>query len=198
MLRELCDSFLMLFIVFDAVGNAPVFYTLTKGYSEEERSRIFAKSVLVAGSLLVFFTFFGWPVLEYYGVALDDFRVAGGILLMILAIEGLLGRVEAMRLESEDVAIVPMATPLLAGPGSIYVVMYLNSTYGPLPTLFSIAANTAVTYVFLKYSGMLLERLGRNVLLVLSRLMAFLLAVVAVAMLREGLEGMAARFLELP
>ncbi|RLE82509.1 MAG: MarC family protein [Thermoprotei archaeon] len=188
-LKVYWDSFIMLFVVFDAIGNAPVFYVLTKDLSEGKRHQVFRKSVVVAGLLLLFFMFAGVPFLEYYGVTLNDFRIAGGILLLLLAIEGVLGKVEAQLIRSEDIAIVPMATPLLAGPGSIYTVMYLNSVYGASPTLVSILLNILVTWIVLKYSDFLLTKLGRNVLLVLSRLMAFLLAVIAVTMLRQGIEG---------
>lgn len=90
-------------------------------------------------------------------------------------------------LRGEDIAIVPMATPLLAGPGSIYVVMYLYTKYGIVPTLFSIIANTLFAFIMLKYSNFLLNKLGKNVILVFSRIMSFLLSVIAVTMLREGI-----------
>lgn len=83
-----------------------------------------------------------------------------------------------------------MATPLLAGPGSIYVVMYLYSVYGLLPTIFSILLNIAIALLILHYSEKLLAKLGKNLLLVLSRIISLLLAVIAVTMIREGLQGM--------
>ena len=190
------DSFFMLFIVFDAIGNVPIFYMLTKDMDRRRRHRIFFRSVVIAGCLLIFFMFFGDLFLSYYKVTLDDFRIAGGILLLVLAVEGLLGRVEAEIIRSEDIAIFPMATPLMAGPGSIYTVIYLNSLYGFAPTLTSVILNVAFAWIILRCSDWILSKLGRNFLLVFSRIMAFLLAVIAVTMLREGVVGIASRYLK--
>lgn len=192
-MKELWDSFVMLFIVLDSVGNIPIFYSLTSRFTESERRRVFAKSVAVASALLVGFALAGYGFLEYYGVTFADFKVAGGLLLLLIALEGILGRIEAEQLRSEDISIVPMATPLLAGPGSIYVVMYLRHAYGLAPTLASIALNTLLAYAILSGSGRLLEKVGRNTVLVLSRVLLLLLAVIAVSMIRSGIEDFTGR-----
>lgn len=186
--REYWDAFIMLFIVLDSIGNIPIFYSLTSNMDESKRRKVFAKSVIVASSLLVFFTFFGYSFFTYYDVTFTDFKIAGGLLLLLLALEGLVGRIEAETLRSEDVAVVPMATPLLAGPGSIYVVMYLNTVYGTLPTLLSIAFNTILAYFILVSSELFVQKIGKNTILVLSRIFSLLLAVLAVSMIRSGLE----------
>ncbi|MHB9301748.1 MarC family protein [Thermofilum pendens] len=186
-LKELWDTFLMLFIVVDSIGNIPIFYSLTSGMGREERIKIFEKSVAVASALLVFFAVFGYPFFQYYGVSFTDFKIAGGLLLLIIALQGVFGRVEAEALRSEDLAVVPMATPLLAGPGAIYMVMYLNSVYGLLPTLVSIALNTLASYLILTKSNVLLEKAGKNTILVLSRIFSLLLAVLAVSLIRSGI-----------
>jgi len=185
------DAFLMLFIVFDSIGNVPIFYSLTSDMGEEERLRIFYRSVSIAFVLLTFFMFFGFGFLAYYGVTMQDFEIAGGLLLFLLAVEGVMGKTEAEQIKTEDIAVVPMATPLLAGPGSIYVVMYLNEIYGPVPTLFSIIANTLIALWVLKYSQQILTKAGKNMVLVISKLFALMLAVIAVSMIREGVEAIA-------
>ncbi len=187
-MRDYWDAFIMLFIVLDSVGNIPIFYTLTSNMSEEERKKVFAKSVLVASLLLLFFTLFGYSFFAYYNVTFTDFKIAGGILLLLLALEGLIGKVEAETLRSEDVAVVPMATPLLAGPGSIYVVMYLHKVYGLLPTLASIALNTLIAYAILSGSDTIVSKVGKNTVIVLARIFSLLLAVLAVSMIRSGFE----------
>lgn len=175
-----------LFIVFDSLGNIPIFYALTAGMSEDERRRVFAKSIVVASALLLLFTFAGTSVLDYYGVSFSDFKIAGGIVLLTVALQGMFGRIEAEMLRREEVAIVPMATPLLAGPGSIYTVVYLSKVYDLATTLFSIAVNTLIAYVVLTKSGSILSRIGKNAVLALSRVLSLLLAAVAVSMIRSG------------
>jgi len=181
------EAFLLLFVVFDAVGNAPIFYALTREYTKEEKTQIYIKSLMVAAILLLGFAFLGDVIFAYFHITLDDLRIAGGLLLFMLAIEGLLGREEAQLMKSEDIAIVPMATPLLAGPGSIYTVIYINSVHGPFPTLFAIAFNVCVALLIFKYVEYLLRKLGRNLIAVLSRILAFILAAMAISMIREGI-----------
>ncbi|AKG38493.1 MAG: MarC family protein [Infirmifilum sp.] len=187
-MRSFWDSFIMLFIVLDSIGNIPIFYSLTSNMEESSRKKVFAESIIVASALLIFFALFGYSFFQYYNVTFMDFKIAGGLLLLLISLEGLIGRVEAETLRSEDVAIVPMATPLLAGPGSIYVVMYLSTVYGVLPTLLSIALNTIIAYFILVGSNHIIQKIGKNTILVLARIFSLLLAVLAVSMIRSGLE----------
>lgn len=194
-LEDFWYSFIMLFIVLDSIGNIPLFYSITEKMSSEERAKAFTKSVIVASILLTVFAVAGHHLFSWYGSSFADFKVAGGLLLLLIAVGEILGRIEAEQLRSEEIAVVPMATPLLAGPGSIYAVIYLNSTHGLLPTLVSIALNTGVAYVILSKSSLILEKAGRNALLALARILAFLLAVFAVTMIRSGIEEIAAGLL---
>jgi multiple antibiotic resistance protein len=189
-LQQYLTAFIMLFVVFDALGNVPIFYSLTEGLEFRKRRRIIQNSVMIAGVILLFFALGGGLILDFFRVSLDDFRVAGGTILFIIAIEGLLGRVEAMKIKPEQLAVVPLATPLLAGPGSISLVIYLmEAGYGPGPTLVSIAANVAAAWIILTYCDVFFKVLGRNGSLVIARIMALILAAIAVAMIREGVEG---------
>jgi len=189
-LQQYLTTFIMLFVVFDALGNVPIFYSLTEGLEFKERRRIIQNSVMIAGVILVFFALGGGLILSFFRVSIDDFRIAGGTILFIIAIEGLLGRVEAMKIRPEQLAVVPLATPLLAGPGSISLVIYLmEAGYGPGPTLASIVANVAVAWVILTYCDVFFKVLGKNGSLVVARIMALILAAIAIAMIREGVEG---------
>jgi multiple antibiotic resistance protein len=187
-LKEVWDSFVMLFIVLDSVGNVPIFYSLTSGMRASERKRVFLKSMLIASLLLVFFTLFGYAFLAYYNVSLADFKIAGGVILFVIGVGGIFGKIEAEMLRSEELAVVPMATPLLAGPGSIYMVMYLNNTFGLAPTLLSILLNTVAGYIILANSNILLEKAGKNTVLAVSRIFSLFLAVLAVSFIRSGIE----------
>jgi len=185
-LKQLWDSFAMLFIVLDSVGNVPIFYALTSTLSEAERYRIFTKSIVIASLMLLTFALTGGAILDYYGISMADFRIAGGLVLLLIALFGIFGRIEAETLRSEQVAVVPMATPLLAGPGSLYTVIYLSRVYGTAPTLASIVLNTLAAYAILRASGLILEKAGKNTVLALSRIFSLLLAVLAVSIIRSG------------
>jgi len=186
-------AFTMLFAVFDAIGNVPIFYTLTEGLSTKERKKTIQNSVIIAGIILFVFALGGKLILNFFHISVDDFRIAGGLILLIIAIEGLLGRVEAMKIKAEQLAVVPLATPLLAGPGSISIVMYLmEAGYGFWPTTTSIVANVLVAWALLTHCDKVFKVLGRNGSLVFARIMAFILAALAIAMIREGIIGIMA------
>jgi len=184
------QAFITLFIVFDPIGNIPLFQTFTSTYSIEKKKQIINNSVGIALVILIFFAIAGFYILDLFRISINDFRIAGGILLFIMSLEGLLGKEEARWLNREDIAIVPLATPLMAGPGSIYTVMYLTQPpNGPLVAIFAMITNIALQWVMLKYSDKLMRLLGKTGSTIISRIMAFILSAIAIGMIRAGLLG---------
>ena len=190
--EQLVRATLLLFIAVDPLGNAPLFYALTAAMTGEERRRIVRRSIQVAFTILIAFALAGDIMLSYFGLTVADLRIAGGIVLLIYGIIGILGQTEATMIqepeEREALAIVPLATPLLAGPAAIATVVYVKATAGIYVSLASTAIITAVTYVMLHYSDILMEKMGRNGSIALSKIMSILLAAIAVAMIRSGIE----------
>jgi multiple antibiotic resistance protein len=184
------QAFVILFIIFDPIGNTPIFHSLTQKFETPARRKIIRTSVLVALIILIFFAIGGVFILNFFKISINEFMIAGGTLLFILAVEGLLGREEARWISSEDVAIVPLATPLMAGPGAIYSVIYLMaSPYGPSYALFSIFTNVILQYLLLIYSDKILKIIGKTGSTVISRIMAFILSAIAVGMIINGAKG---------
>jgi multiple antibiotic resistance protein len=184
------QAILLLFIAVDPIGNAPLFYGITVELEAATRRSIVRKSIIVATIILVVFAVAGDLLLYYFGLMLADFRIAGGIILLIYGIAGIFGRTEAETIgrpeEVEAIAIVPLATPLLAGPAAIATVLYLKAAYGLAISLLSIAINSLVTFAMLYHSQKLMELLGRNGAIALSKIMSILLAAIAIAMIRQG------------
>ena len=178
---------LILFVILDPLGNAPIFYSLTIMLSEKDRRSIIRMSVIVATLILLIFSIGGVLILSFFNITVDDFRIAGGTILFIIAVKGILGRVEAESVEREAVAVVPMATPLLAGPGSITTVIYIAQAYGIHYSVLSIIINSIIAYLLLVNGDRLLAILGRNGSIALARIMAMILAAIAVSMIREGI-----------
>jgi multiple antibiotic resistance protein len=183
---ELVAAILMLFVVLDAPGNAPLFYFFTRDLDEYRRIATIRKSVLFASTILLIFGLIGDLVLLYFDITVDDFRIAGGIVLFIYAVLGILGYSPAQEARGEEIAVVPLATPLLAGPGAITVVIYLKYSVGLLVTIVSIIVNMLIAWLLLENGGRLLAMFGRSGSMVLSKIFAILLAAYAVAMIREG------------
>jgi len=183
-LEELITAVFMLFVVIDAPGNAPLFYFFTKDLELDRRIKTIRKSILVATGILFFS---GDLVLRYLGITVDDFKIAGGAILFIYAVLGILGHTEAEEVSSDDLAVVPLATPLLAGPGAITVIIYIKYAMGFVIALASLAINMVVAWILLENGGRLLSMLGRHGSMVLSKVLAILLAAYSIALIREGI-----------
>ncbi len=184
------QAFLTLFIIFDPIGNVPLFHAFTSSFEPQRKVKILNDSVKVAFIILAVFAVIGAYILDFFMISMDDFKIAGGVLLFIMSIEGLLGKEEGRWMNREDVAIVPLATPLMAGPGSIYTVMYLmQPPNGPLVAFFAIITNVALQWALLRSSNKLMKILGRAGSTIVSRIMAFILSAIAIGMIRSGLVG---------
>jgi multiple antibiotic resistance protein len=182
------QGFVILFIIFDPIGNIPLFHSFTASFDEESKRRIVNHSVMIALLILIFFAVGGVLILSIFSISINDFMIAGGILLFILSIEGLLGREEARWLDREDITVVPLATPLMAGPGAIYTVIYLmRPPYGPAVAFVAMIGNVVLQWLLLVYSDKVLRLIGKTGSTIISRIMAFILSAIAIGMIRQGL-----------
>ncbi len=181
------EAFFLLFSILDPIGTVPIFMALTEDFPEK-RAKIVRQSVILASIILYVFAYVGWFIFQVLGITLNDFRIAGGIVLFVVAFDHLAGRDSRTRkLEAEDVAAFPLATPLLAGPGAISTVVILaNPPYGPFLTFVVISINAFLTYIILLRSDIVQRLLGVNGSRAMTRIMALLIAAVGVAFVREG------------
>lgn len=185
------EAFVLLFAVIDAVGTVPIFIGLTEG-SGGSRKKIVKQAVVISTVILVLFALFGWLIFEIFGININDFRVAGGIILFIVAVDHLRGEQDRQRgLAPSDIAAFPLATPLLAGPGAISTVIIISAPpYSPLLALLVVGCNAAVAYFVLSSSDWVSRFMGQNGTVALSRITALLIAALAVAFVAGGLKGL--------
>ena len=189
-------SVVVLLLVTDPIGNAPIFYAVTHNLPSKQRRRIIVRSVETATLILLMFAFLGDTILSYFHITVDDFRIAGGLILLVYGVIGIMGYTEAGALqleEAETLAIVPLATPLLAGPAAIATVLYIRTAYGIVEALVAIAINATAMLALLLQSEKLLKLLGRSGGIALSRIVSILLAAFAVSMIREGIVNIMSR-----
>ena len=186
--NSLLVSILMLFIVLDPIGNSPYFYILTRNYSSEARRKIISMSVSVAAFIMLFFAVLGDIIFELLDVTVDDFRIAAGIILLIYFIAILLEiDLGPKHVSEENIAVVPLAMPLLAGPAAISTVIYIKYVWGLEYALISTVVNLLLAYPILLAGNILAKYMGKNGSLVFEKLMAMIMAAFAVSMIREGL-----------
>lgn len=181
----------LLFAVVDAVGTVPIFIGLTEGFSGS-RGKIVKEAVVISTVVLVLFALFGWLIFEIFGININDFRIAGGIILFIVAVDHLRGEEDRSRgLQPSDIAAFPLATPLLAGPGAISTVVIISAPpYSPFLALLVVGANAVLCYVVLSSSDWVRRFLGQNGTIALSRITALLIAALAVSFVAAGLRGL--------
>lgn len=186
----LIKTFVAVFVLADAVGNIPILLVLTKGMEADQRNKVINKAVLVAIAVLLLFAFGGKFILSYLDVSFASLRVAGGLLLLLIALQMLRGDLETPVIDQErDVAITPLALPLLAGPGTLTTVMLLMSE-SPSPhvsVIVGILAAMFVTWLLLRLANNIDKWIGAEGEVIITQLLGFLLAALAVEIGSAGI-----------
>lgn len=196
---HLVSVFLTLFVIIDPIAVAPIFVALTRGMDPAQRKASALRAAIVAISVLTAFGLFGETLLRSAGISLDAFRISGGLLLFLIAVEMLFERRTARRKsthsDGHDPSVFPIAVPLMAGPGAM-ATMVLLATSPPagdwtyLVAVHAIMASVVLITFFLCLTGSWLERfIGANGINVLTRLFGILLAALAVQIVLDGLAG---------
>jgi multiple antibiotic resistance protein len=196
----LIAGFVTLFVIMDPIGLAPIFVALTQGMSPEKRRAIAIRACVTSGLLLSLFAIFGEAVLGFVGISMPAFRIAGGILLFLTALDMLFQRRTKRREDqaeeedhADDPSIFPLAIPLIAGPGSIATVILLAGQqpgFGGLSMVLAIMLVVLLISMALFLSAGLLERaLGKTAINVITRLLGMLLAALSVQFVLDGLKA---------
>lgn len=195
-------AFVTLFVVIDPPGCAPIYASLTSGASAAQRRAMAIRATLIAGSILIFFAMFGEALLAFLHIDLDSFRIAGGIMLFMIAIDMVFEKRTERREQRaekvaasdvEDVSVFPMAMPMLAGPGSIASVMLLVAQNNGLDRAFVIFGALLlvllITLAALLAAGPLMRLIGNKGEAVITRLLGVLLAALAAQFVIDGLKA---------
>ncbi len=180
------QAFIPLFVAIDPVGLAAVFLSLGRDVAPPVRRRIAWQATVTGGAVALGFLFLGKSVFTAVGVSVSDFQIAGGMILFILAARELIQLERATAKLPVDFGIVPLGMPLIAGPALITSLLLLVDTQGMLVTLVALAVNLGVVVLAFVGSGWLGRRIGRGGLRAISKIIALLLAAIAIAMIRRG------------
>jgi multiple antibiotic resistance protein len=190
--RAFGETFVTLLVITDPIGNAPVFLTVTRRLTPAERQAAAVRAVVAAGALIVGFAIFGELVLRYLHVSIGSLSIAGGLLLLLVALEMLRGT-DFPTGESEDVALVPLATPLVAGPGAIAtaIVLWRNHPHfgGHAAVVLAIVAAVACVGFTLLVAERLTRTLSPSIFSFLTRVSGLLLSAIAVQLVVNGVKA---------
>lgn len=178
-------TFVAVFVLADALGNAPVFLVLTKGMEVEERNSVVDRASIIATSVLLAFTFLGQPILNYLHISMASLEVAGGLLLLLISLDMLRGDLNEPvidREEKRDIAVTPLALPLLAGPGTLTTVMLLvsDSPNAYISVVAGIVSAMLVTWFIVRQAARIDKWIGPEGAIIATQLLGFLLAALAI------------------
>jgi multiple antibiotic resistance protein len=200
---ELFGSALVTFLVIiDPPGCAPIFASLTRGTDGRHRRAMAIRASLIAWAILMFFALLGKPMLEALGISLASFRIAGGVMLFMIALDMVFERRTARREnransiegtpEAEDISVFPMAIPMIAGPGSIASAMlWVSRADGWPQVLIVLAAITVVillTMLALLAAGPIMRLIGERLEAMITRILGVILAALAAQFVIDGIK----------
>ncbi len=207
-LEQAIAAFVTFFVLIDAPGVAPIFASLTAPGGPAYARKTAVKSVFVAALILFFFAFAGAWLLHHLGISLDAFRVAGGVLLFLIALEMVFEKRQARQRDRadqvlageeasgkvEDVSVFPLAIPMIAGPGSIATAMLYMQNAGGDPVgigivSFAIASNLVLACLIFLAAGPLLKVMGDQIAGAITRIFGVILSALAVQMIIVGIVG---------
>ncbi len=190
-LLDLVKGMITLFIVVDPLGNIPIFIGLTRNMDDAQRTSTFRSAVLTGLLLLFAFALAGQQILNLFGISIDSFMVAGGLLLLIIAVRLLIGGGwQEPSSSPEGLGAVPIGFPLLVGPGAITTTILILQSSGILVTVFSVLLTFVIVWVVLRFINPIYRVLGRNGALVVTRLMAMFIAAIAVQYIVNGAKNL--------
>ncbi|MEM3400351.1 MAG: MarC family protein [Candidatus Micrarchaeia archaeon] len=186
MLHEFAKALAMLFIIMDPFASLPVFVAITKGKTADERVGAANTATMSAAIAVISFILFGPELLGVMGIAIESFQIAGGLLLLLIAIQFTLGA-EFGKYDEVDTAIVIIGVPLISGPGALTTAIVLAGKYGKPITFIAATVALLLTYAILRKGSEIHRFLGMQGLEIFSRMMGVLLAALAVEFIRMGL-----------
>lgn len=188
------SAFVTLFVIMDPVGTVPLFLSLTGGYEPHEARRAARQAVLVSFLVITVFAFFGQRILAYLHVSLPALQCAGGLLLLLVALELLTGRGDdPVRQGDTNVALVPLGTPLLAGPGAIVATMVFSREVHDAGDFTAVAAAVVAVHlcmwVAMAFSIPILRLLRESGILLVTRIAGLLLSAIAVQLVADAVHA---------
>ena len=184
---QIINIAVQLFAIINPFSALPTFLAFTDKLGEGGRRNVAHTATLVVLALVFTFALFGQLILNALQVTVESFELGGGILLMVIAVDMLGGAVRTKSVDMKQVAIVPLATPLLVGPGTMTTLIVLAGTQHVVNVLIGGFLAVAVIYLILKYSTRISALIGKNGVIASSRLMAIILAAIAANMIHGAL-----------
>ena len=180
-------SVIPILVAVDAPGALPLFVGMTEGLTASEKRRTIRQSILTAFLVTIGFVLLGQAVFTALGIRVEDFMIAGGILLLVIAITDILKAAEKQAPPGPTFGVVPLGTPLIAGPAALTTTLALVGQHGYLPVVFSLTVNILLAWLIFAQADRIIGLIGINGSRALAKVASLLLAAIAVKMIRSGI-----------
>ena len=198
------NSFILFFVTIDTIGNIPFFLSLTEDAKIKQRNQIALRSVVIAFFIMITFAYAGRYLLEVIDVSLDSLKIAGGIILMLLAIDILFEKRKKRREKRvedaldeknfEEIIVFPIAIPFIAGPSALTTVILLIGNYSintelQIPVILALVAALAVSLILMIGANFIVKFIPKQIMHATARVMAFILAALATQFIIDGIKA---------
>ena len=185
-------SFVPLFVAIDAIGVVGIYISLTQNTSETFRSKLLNEATITALGVSIVFLFFGKLIFKLLGISVNDFRIAGGLILLILAIMDILfSHLDQRRDPGEgNLGVVPIGIPLIMGPAALTTILISSESVGWRITLAALLLNLFIAWAVFRYAFTIVRLIGSSGTKAVAKVMALFLAAIAVMMIRSGVTGL--------
>lgn len=180
-------SLIPIMVALDAPGTLPIYMAMTEGLEKHERKRIVRQSILTAFLITIAFTFLGRAVFTALAITVEDFMIAGGIVLLIIAITEIVRSGEKKYVLSPTFGVVPLGTPLIAGPATLATTLILVGNYGYVPVILSLIVNILLAWLIFAQADRIIRLIGINGSRAFAKVAALLLAAIAIKLIRSGI-----------
>lgn len=180
-------AFIPLFVATDIIGTAPIFMGYTQDVSSYQRKQLILQAVLTAFIVAVVFLISGKAILRFLGITINDFRIAGGLVLLVLSVHDILSSSETRRTPGEHIGIVPLGIPLIMGPAALTTILIIADKFGYGITVLSLAANFIIILTVLINAKWITKAIGVGGAKAFAKVASLLLAAYAIMMIREGI-----------
>jgi multiple antibiotic resistance protein len=180
-------SFIPIFVAMDVLGILPLYIGFTEHLKKRDKRNIISQSIITAFAIGIVFLFLGKWIFKLLGVMVFDFKIAGGLVLLTIALSDLLQHRKPGRLSADTMGAVPIGTPLVTGPAVLTTMVILLDSYGIFLTVSSFIVNLIIVWVAFIFADSILKVLGKAGSKVLSKIAHLLLAAIAVMMMRKGI-----------
>ena len=180
-------TFIPIFVAVDVLGIIPIFLSLVEPLESSERKKVISQSVLTASIVGLGFMFLGKAVFLIIGLLVADFKIAGGLVLLVLSLMDLLSPEKTRRQPTSSMGVVPLGTPLIVGPAVLTTIIMLIDIYGIVPTITSFIANMIIVWFVFVNADHIIRILGDAGSKAISKVASLILASIGVMMIRKGI-----------